>query len=189
MTSATTSYERILRIGALLSVATNEPAIVVGGSAIEVYLTGGYVSGDIDVVVERRPAAIKVVESWGFIRTGRIWWREDWNIEIDLARPPYTGSREHLQTIQTPYGPVLLAAIEDLIVKRLAELKHWQNSRAREEGLMRQAEQLAVEYADRLDEGYLDSLARRYDTADVLVALRRRVGDRRQGVEPAINRR
>ena len=68
VTSAKTSYERVLRIGALLSVATKEPAIIVGGSAIEVYLTGSYVSGDIDVVVDRRSEAIKVVESWGFVR-------------------------------------------------------------------------------------------------------------------------
>lgn len=189
VTSAKTSYERVLRIGALLSVATKEPAIIVGGSAIEVYLTGSYVSGDIDVVVDRRSEAIKVVESWGFVRAGRIWWHEDWKIEIDLLRSPYTGSREHLQTIQTPYGPVLLAAIEDLIVKRLAELKHWQNLPAREEDLMKQAELLAVEYAGRLDEGYLDALARRYDTADVLAALRRRVETRLPGVEPAIDRR
>jgi hypothetical protein len=45
--------------------------VIVGGSAIEIYTRGGYVSGDIDIVADRdrvRP----VLEAWGFRHEGRI---------------------------------------------------------------------------------------------------------------------
>ena len=172
--SAPTSYERILVLGALLSEAAGEPAVVVGGSAIEVYTSGGYVSSDIDVVVNRSKAA-SAIESWGFTRTGRFWWRGDWRIGIDLVGDDYKGSRRRIQTVDTPYGPAWLAGIEDLLMKRLAELKYWQNPPDRQRALAVQAEMLLAEGRDRLDEEYLAFLARRDGVVDVLADLRQRV--------------
>jgi hypothetical protein len=165
--------ERILYVAALLSremEGTKDPAIVVGGSAIEVYTSGRYVSEDLDIVTDRI-RAIPIVESWGFVPEGRIWWRSDWKIAVDLVGSNYTGSRIRTQLIQTKYGPVRLAGVEDLVIKRLAEAKHWRSEEA-----LRQAIMLSSEYSGRMDEAYLDDRARREDVVDILADLRSRIG-------------
>jgi hypothetical protein len=43
-----------------------EGLTVVGGSAIEIYTEGDYVSADIDLVVDSRPSVTAVLERWGF---------------------------------------------------------------------------------------------------------------------------
>ncbi|MCI4347229.1 MAG: hypothetical protein L3J97_01255 [Thermoplasmata archaeon] len=180
--SARSRPERIRFLGALLEKATAEEAIIVGGSAIEIYTSGRTATMDIDVVMPRT-LAIQVVESWGLVRTGRIWRRKDWDIDIDLVGPKFTGSRRKILVMETPYGPVRLAGVEDLLVKRLAELKHWPTAPAWREGLVQQIEILMSEYGDKMDEEYLAFIARRDDVVDILSDFqerRRRSGDTRR---------
>jgi hypothetical protein len=165
--SARSKPERIQFLGALLEKATGDPVIIVGGSAIEVYTSGRYSSADIDIVTPRT-RAVKVVESWGFAPNGRVWRRKDWGIDVDLVGPDFAGSRQKIETIETPYGPVRLAGVEDLLVKRLAELKHWPTTAKWRKSLIEQIELLVAEYADEMDEDYLRFIARRDDVVDVL---------------------
>jgi hypothetical protein len=71
--------------------------------------------------------------------------------------------------VETPYGPVRLAAVEDLIIKRLAEAKHWQGRR---QEAFEQAALLASELAGDLDDKYLDLRAKQEDVIDILADLR-----------------
>jgi hypothetical protein len=48
------------------------PVVVVGGSAVELYTMGAYVSGDIDIVANRALLA-QILEGWGFEHKGREW--------------------------------------------------------------------------------------------------------------------
>jgi len=173
--SARSKAERIQFLGALLSKATGQETIIVGGSAIEVYTSGQTSSLDIDIVTSRKEAA-EVIESWGFVANGRIWRRRDWGVDIDLLGSRYSGSKLRIRKMQTPFGPVLLSGIEDLLVKRLAELKHWPTTRDWRADLIKQASILIAEYSDQLDEEYLKFIARRDDVVDILGDFRARRG-------------
>jgi hypothetical protein len=164
-------------IGALLARATGEEVIIVGGSAIEVWTAGRTVSRDIDLVTPREPAG-RVIESWGFAKSGRVWRREDWDIDIDLVGRDLTGSYSHVRTTETPFGPVGVIGVEDLIAKRLAELKHWRSSSVGQwrKELIEQVDILFIEHQSRIDEAYLDAIARRYVIEDILGDFRRRLG-------------
>jgi hypothetical protein len=138
------------------------PTVVVGGSAVEIYTEGQYISGDIDLV-GKRTALARILESWGFTRKNREWYSVDWKLAVDLVNDNagMTGSRTLIRTIVTPYGPVQLAAIEDLILKRLTSAKYWQIPSDRE-----QAAILARRYRDELDRTYLSEGAKRDGVAD-----------------------
>lgn len=171
--SARSKSERIEFLGALLRRATGNETIIVGGSAVEVLTAGRTASQDIDVVTLRDPA-IETLLSWGFKRTGRVFRRPDWEMDIDIVGPQFTGSRLRVRRIETPYGPVDIAGPEDLIVKRLAELKHWKTTPAWRADLVRQVSLLLAEYGSQLDEKYLSLIAKRDDVVDILDDFRAR---------------
>lgn len=171
--SARNSAERVQIIGALLESATGEEVILVGGSAVDVYATGRQPSLDVDIVTEVRPAAT-VIESWGFERKkGRVWRREDMAMDIDLRGKNFTGSRRRIRTFATPYGPVRVISPEDLIAKRLSELKHWPTGPKWRRRIEEQLTTLLSEPG--LDDAYLAFLAKRDDIVDILADFRRRV--------------
>jgi len=171
--SARSKPERTLYLGALLEKATGEEAIVVGGSAVEIYTSGRTSTNDIDVVMPRAKA-LKVVKSWGFLPNGRVWRRKDWDVDIDLLGPNFTGSRLKIQVISTPYGPVRVAGVEDLLAKRLAELKHCPTTPLWRKDLAKQVEILISEHGNQMDDEYLAFIARRDDVVDILADFRQR---------------
>ncbi|MCI4351880.1 MAG: hypothetical protein L3K14_00605 [Thermoplasmata archaeon] len=172
--SSRSKPERTLFLGALIAQATGDEVIVVAGAAIEVYTSGRTSTLDIDLVTPRK-RAIVVIESWGFVRrSGRVWRRRDWGIDIDLLGPHLTGSRLKLRTYDTPFGPVRVAAVEDLLARRLAELKHWPTTPEWRRDIVKQIEILVAEYGDSMDEEYLAFIARRDDIVDILADFRNR---------------
>lgn len=171
LTGAPSATERHLRFAALLASglrASGTEFIVVGGSAIEFYTRGQYTSGDIDVVYTGSVEVDKPLRQWRFIRHGRIWLNERLGIVLDFVKPPYTGDLNRTQALETPYGSIRLAAIEDLIVKRLASTKHWRRPRDADH-----AQLLAAGYEDRIHWGYVERLAVQYEVEDLLADLRR----------------
>lgn len=169
--SARSKPERIEALGALLAQETGDEVVIVGGSAIEVYTSGRTSSRDIDLVTPRR-AAIRAIESWGFVPSGRVWRRQDWDLDIDLLGADLKGSRENLRKMVTPYGPVSLLGVEDLLIKRLVELKHWPTSPDWDRDLRKQVRLLLAQYGTRLNEEYLDFIAQRDDVVDILADFR-----------------
>src|SRR5690242_3698968 len=82
---------RIAWFGALLARESGlrDQLIIVGGSAIEIYLTSSrYVSEDIDIVGEKRAIA-PVLRRWGFIekegRDRRVYWMKRGLGYVDLV--------------------------------------------------------------------------------------------------------
>jgi hypothetical protein len=167
MAAAANEAERIQYIGALLGRATDSEPIIVGGSAVYLLAPTLEPSLDIDIVTRIEPSSV-AIESWGFRRQkGRVWRRDDLRIDVDLLHE-FRGSRVRALQVETPYGPVRVACPEDMIVKRLAELKHWPTTPAWRARLVEQVRVLLVEYRDRLDLEYLEKRARREDISDIL---------------------
>ncbi len=169
--SARNPGERILHFVALLTTAggiSTDDLIVVGGSAIEIYTSGEYTSGDIDVVLTPSKSLARVLDEWHFTKQGRLWYNKDLGIVVDFVKPPYTYDESRTQVLVTPYGSVRIAAIEDLLVKRLISAKWWGLPRDVEHAKM-----LAVLYGDRIDWKYIENLAEREEVVDVLSDLRK----------------
>jgi hypothetical protein len=162
------SYDRILAFGALLTRESGTDVVIVGGSAIEVYTRGGYVSGDIDLRADRASVE-RVLAQWGFEHKGRLWIRPGWGIAVDVVADVYSGDPYRATTISTPHGSVRIAVVEDLFVKRLAAAKHWQVEAALEEAYL-----LWRDYRDRMDVAYLDKQARTYKVVDLLTEVRKK---------------
>jgi hypothetical protein len=155
-------HERILYFGALLAKESGSDIIVVGGSAIEVYTRGKYVSGDVDIRADR-PAVDRVLAKWGFKDHGRLWIRKDWGLAVDVVGDEYSGDPYRATTVSTPYGSVRIAVVEDLFVKRLAAAKHWRVPEALDE-----ANLLWSGYRDQMDDAYLSRQASAYHVLDLL---------------------
>ncbi|MCI4373642.1 MAG: hypothetical protein WBG19_02660 [Thermoplasmata archaeon] len=172
MASAPSEVERIQYVGALLGKATNSEPIIVGGSAIYLLAPSLEPSLDVDIITDRSSAP-NVVESWGFVRrNGRVWRREDLRLDIDLLRE-FRGSRKRSLLVETPHGAVRVACPEDMIVKRLAELKHWPTTPAWRRRIGEQVTVLLGEYGGSLDEEYLTIRARREEVEDLLADFRK----------------
>jgi hypothetical protein len=114
--------ERDLWFGASLADASRPSLVIVGGSAIEVYTSGPYESADFDVVGDRSPI-IASLERWEFRKEGGPWTRKDLELWVDPVGGEDTGDERRLREVATPYDPVRLASVEDLIAKRLIEIK------------------------------------------------------------------
>ena len=176
--------ERKIRFMALLtSGLPKQPRgpILVGGSAIEVYLDGMLRTGDMDVVYDMK-ALEKALRGWRFELGGlRAWTNEELGLAVDIVGADYTGSLDRTTTITTSYGPVRVAGVEDLILRRLASAKHW-----RYPADMEQAYLLAKAHYDRIDWAYVSMEAERDLTSDYLRKLRRAL--RKEGAPPAAGR-
>lgn len=161
-------HNRVLYFGALLARESQSEVVIVGGSAIEIYTRGGYASGDIDIRADREKVHA-VLGRWGFRDRGRLWTRADWGLAIDVVGDMYSGDPYRATTVSTPFGPVRLAVVEDLFVKRLAAAKHWRVAAALEEAYL-----LWADYRDRMDSEYLLRKAKEYQVEDLLEDVRRR---------------
>jgi hypothetical protein len=81
----------------------------------------------------------------------------------------YTGDPYGATTVSTPYGPVQIAVVEDLLVKRLAAAKHRQVPAALDE-----ADLLWRDSADQMDDASLVRQAAHYKVVGLLAAFRAR---------------
>jgi hypothetical protein len=152
---ARTEDERLAWFGALLAreASLEGRLIIVGGSAIEIYLTSdAYVSMDVDIVGARAEIT-DVLRRWGFKpekgRDRRVYWVKREVGTVDLVGPR---DRSGLppRAFPTPYGDVLLSPVEYLIVRRLMMA-----GRQRSTEMFRQAEVLAARHRRGLDWDYI----------------------------------
>jgi hypothetical protein len=176
LASASSGAQRIEWFGALLAKESGlgRRLVIVGGSAIEVYLSSDrYVSEDIDVVGDRRRIA-PVLRRWGFEpeqgRDARTYWSKTGLGKVDLVG---SADRAGLPSRMrgTKYGPVRLGPVEYLIVRRLMR-----SGREHDVELFRQAEALAVDYGPSLDWDYLRGQASYEGVLPLFERLREQVG-------------
>ena len=145
---------------------TGPRPVLVGGSAIEVYLDGMLRTGDMDIVYPVE-ALKRGLGEWRFELGGlRSWTNEALGLAVDMVGADLLGSREMVMTITTDRGPATIIGVEDLILKRLASAKHW---KVRTD--MEQAYLLARAHGDSADWGYIREQAAKDGTADFLERL------------------
>ncbi|MBS7625767.1 UbiD family decarboxylase [Candidatus Bathyarchaeota archaeon] len=140
---------------------------LVGGGAVEVYTSGQFITGDIDLVVSDREKAVKLLKSLGFRQVSRTWINLDLNMAIDIVGSNLSGSKEKIRTVELAGLTINLEGVEDLIVKRLYSYKFW-----RQKIDLDQAVVLLKNYED-IDTEYLRRKAAEQQVIDTLEQISR----------------
>ena len=167
----TEPHRKLATFGALLTRESGlgtEGLTIVGGSALEIYTTGDYVSGDIDIVAERPEKVEEVLQSWGFTKEEIYWQHRDLGLVVQIVGRYDSGSRTLNQIVAIPYGRLRLGSMEDLVWKRVYESRGWNRPVALDEAML-----LALRYSDRLDWEYLERKAKENGVEDLMADLRR----------------
>jgi hypothetical protein len=168
LAKAPTAEARIAWFGAILRKEAKSDVEIVGGSAIQIYLSSDvYVSQDVDIV-GRKERIFPVLLRWGFEpvegRSQRVYWLKKPIGLIDIVGPgDRSGLRPH--ELETPYGPVLVSAVEPLISRRLVRAQ-----REHSDELFAQAVRLAR--VGEVDWSYLEAMAKYERVASLLKRLR-----------------
>jgi hypothetical protein len=111
----------------LQSLYADDPPILVGGSAVELYTGGAYRSGDLDFVGSVPGAVADALVAAGFRRSGRHWVHEGAQVFLE-----FPGSTLHIddEVVDVRVGASRVRAIspEALLVDRLAAWQHWKSA-------------------------------------------------------------
>lgn len=111
--------------------------VVVGGSAIEFYTDGAYMSGDIDFcwAAGKQPTPAmrgEIMASLGSSSDGPRTWKLA-GLFVDLLNDAETYAQAGFTMMETPFGSVVLAPVEDLIVERVFVARCWTGPNPRAE--------------------------------------------------------
>lgn len=162
--------EQVAGIAGVLHRAFGESGLrstVVGGSAIELHAPGIYVSGDIDLVVERlreQAAEIDAVfDSLGFEKEGRHW--RIGNLFVEVPSHVLSDPSEFMRV-----GSALFEIVtkEVVLADRIVGYRQW-----KVHAWGQQAIDLLAAFGDDLDEEWLQSKLQREGSLDALDPLRR----------------
>jgi hypothetical protein len=114
-----------LKLASLVSSVFREHGVelvVVGGSAIEFYTEGAYISGDLDLCLIS-PARLDVRTRQEIMgRLGAKGGPRSWEVAdqfVDILGEIETLAQTPLDELQAPYGMVRLVSPEDLLVERV----------------------------------------------------------------------
>jgi len=154
--------------------------VLVGGAAVELYTSGAYTTGDLDLVGTVSPQVGRALASEGFARRGRHWVHEAAQVFLEF---PSSALAEGERAVRLQVGDceILAVSAEDLLAERLAAWKHWHSAVDGVNAWLLHRAQLSV-----LNRRRLAARCRAHDAADALAALqafsrmtgRRRPSDR-----------
>ena len=114
-----------LKLASLVSAIFHERGIelvVVGGSAIEFYTEGAYVSGDLDLCLISPPRIDLRTRQELMGQLGARGGPRNWQVAgqyVDILGQVETLARTPFAELQAPFGPVRLVSPEDLLVERV----------------------------------------------------------------------
>ena len=143
--------------------------VVVGGHAVEFYTLGDYATKDIDIVMDESRRLDDLLNAWGFMRQGRHWYHEEFDIAIEVPSTTLAGDMERLVEVEVEGLPVYLIGIEDIIIDRINALVHWKSIRDGE-----WAHEMLCLHAGEIDREYLLRRAGEEGTMDALQTLLKR---------------
>ena len=102
--------------------------IVVGGCALEFYTTGGYSTGDVDVIFPHTELLDSVLSKWGFRKEGRHWISSD--LDMYIKSPASSlggGDPARITRVRIEEVDAYVIGVEDLIIDRLNAAVHSQS--------------------------------------------------------------
>jgi len=129
--------------------------IIVGGSAVEIYASPFYVSGDIDFVFQNRKEFEDILFSTGlFKKLGKNYISDELGIFIEIVDDELNGSYSKIKEITIEIEgkeyTINVIGVEDLIIDRLNACVHWKS-----ESDCELAQILLEGYKEELDLDYL----------------------------------
>jgi hypothetical protein len=166
-------FKRKLNFAALLANRLGRigvDSVLVGGSAVEVYTNGDFATADMDFDVSDLGKAVKVLKSLGFRKQDSLWFSAELNIAVDLSAKGYSGDRDKLRIFEIKKYRLKVAGVEDLIVGRLYSAKIWKSNPQRD---LEEAKALLTVFKDKLDDDYLDTIAKKNTVKDILTKVRK----------------
>jgi len=150
-------------------------SILVGGQAIDLYTAGTFSTTDIDLVVDNKTIAERLLNKLGFGREANgLWLSKDLAIVVQIIPQPYSGDSGKLRKFKIKDYELRVAAPEDLIQNRLYSAKFWKSNTQRD---MEESIALLRIFADSIDNVYLDNIARENDVGDYLAKARKYVSE------------
>ncbi|MHB8996422.1 MAG: hypothetical protein ACYC63_14355 [Armatimonadota bacterium] len=144
------AFERRLLLAALLQEALEDKSAIVGGHAVEAYTLGDYATGDVDLVVFSKAPVAAILQAWGFLQQGRIYWHEQLGVAVDLIGERLAGDWGRVVQLEVHDHYAAVIGPEDLIIDRLNGCVHWNS-----EEHCAWAERLARRQRGNLDLHYL----------------------------------
>jgi hypothetical protein len=133
--------------------------VLVGGGAVELYSSGAFVTGDIDIIGDK-DALISILQELGFKREGMYFTKG--NVFFHLLSGPFEARSATISLKGTGFT-LCVISIEDLIVDRLNACKWWKSAKDCE-----QAKYLLYVYVDKVDKEYLEKRAKVEGVLDIL---------------------
>lgn len=156
--------ERALRLAGLVTKvfkAEGWDLVVVGGSAVEFYTEGSYMSGDVDLCrTNARPIPLRLAQTI-MGRLGATGGPRSWKVAglfVDLLGLLENEARTPFRSIETPSGTVYIIPLELAVVERtLVAVYPKADAEARE--VAKKIMAVCVGQADKVDWGEIDRLA------------------------------
>ena len=105
--------------------ASSSP-VLVGGGAVEFYTAGNYATKDIDIVFGNIDMLNSILLPEGFIREGRYWYNEGFDILVECPGSDYPAK---ITEVDVNGIKVMITAIEEITVDRLCAAKFWQSAK------------------------------------------------------------
>lgn len=168
-----TFKRRILFLGLLTKTLKQKgiEAVLVGGQAIDLYTAGTFATTDIDLVVDNKIIAERLLNRFGFGKEANgLWLNKDLAIVIQIISQPYGGDSSKIRKFRVRDYEIRVAAPEDLIQNRLYSAKFWKSNIQRD---MEESIALLRIFAESIDNFYLDRLAKENDIEDYLAKARK----------------
>ena len=139
--------------------------VIIGGSAVEFYTRDWYATADIDLAInkDKRITVDEVLRGFGFLKTGRMWVREDLNLYIESPGDINDISIERLMKVKTDVGFAYVIGLEDIIFDRLEAAKHWKSEADKQQAL-----RIATLYFNDIDWEYIKNKCKIGDSLDIL---------------------
>lgn len=159
------SDAKILFVGILNHhLPRGQRAILVGGALVQFYTAGAYVTGDIDLMGNRK-AIGEALKAAGFVEEGRYFSHPDLHLVVEVPGDSLRGG-EHVVEIEFEGYRIPSVRLEDAIVDRLLAAKYWKSATDWEQALL-----LYATHAGRVDSKILAARAEEERVEDVLEQL------------------